>query len=628
MRPLGIRGRITLLAVLPVLFTSIAIGGILVRERLKADQAQMVYVGGLLARQLASNAEFGLFSGNRDLLESIASSALTERAVVLVSIRDGRGDALVSLGDQTRVRRAVPLTGFAEGERWETDSVMIGRLVRRSASDVFDELFASSPVDESPPIGAVEVVLSLEPLRRDARGFMLWSATIAATVVAVVTVLSLRFGERLVGPLRRLGMAIERIGGGDFGARLPPEGGGDMRRLANGVNRMAERLGASRTELERRVEEATAELSEKKREAELANEAKSRFLAAASHDLRQPMHALTLFADQLNRQPLKGEAIVLAHRIQEASESLAGLLDSLLDISRLDAGAFVPNRRVFALAPLLSRLQAEYGESARAAGLRLRVRPSALSVESDPVMCERVLMNLISNAIRYTERGSILVAARLRSGMVRIEVRDSGTGIPEALQALVFSEFVQLANPERDQRKGLGLGLAIVARLCALLGHRLGLSSALGRGSCFWFELPPARALPTDAQEADLSSLAGRRVGIVEDDVAIVAGMRDLLASWGCSSVGAASLEELGANLAGADAKLDALICDHTGGEFGPQTAAEIATRLGYSVPLVIVSADSGLSGAARQAGIPLLTKPVRPARLRAALDSLLKAQA
>ena len=153
-------------------------------------------------------------------------------------------------------------------------------------------------------------------------------------------------------------------------------------------------------------------------------------------------------------------------------------------------------------------------------------------------------------------------------------------------------------------------------------------SSAVDRGSCFWFELPSARLLPNELHEVDTSSLAGRRVGIVEDDEAIVAGMRDLLASWGCSSVGAASLDELGESLGAGSEKLDVLICDHPGSEFGPRAAAEIEARLGYPVPLIIVSADSGLSGAARQSGIPVLTKPVRPARLRAALDSLLKARA
>jgi signal transduction histidine kinase len=629
MKQLGIRARITMLAVLPVVFASVLIASILVRDRLVAEERQLVYLGGLLARQIASNAEFGLFSGNRELLESIAGSALAERSVVLVVIRDARGDAVVALGDQRRVRRAHPLATIEEGELWVDDRVQINRLVRRSASDVFDELFASSPVDEEPAIGAVELSLSLDALRRDARAFMAWSATIAIVVVLFSMVLALRFGESLVGPLRRLGGAIERIGSGDFGARVPPEGGDDMRQLADGVNRMAERLGASRTELERRVDEATAELVQKKREAELANEAKSRFLAAASHDLRQPMHALALFADQLNRQPLKGESVVLAHRIQEASESLAGLLDSLLDISRLDAGAMVPNRRSFALAPLFARLQVEFGATAREAGLRLRVRPTSLWVDSDPMMCERILMNLITNAIRYTPEGAVLVAARRRAGMVRIEVRDSGVGIPESSQALVFSEFVQLANPERDQRKGLGLGLAIVSRLCAMLEHRLGLVSHPGEGSCFWFELPLVEAQqgPVRDPGAPVSSLSGRTVGVVEDDSAIIAGMRDLLASWGCSSIGANSLDELEARLAEGDAVLDALICDHRGCDAGPGGLAAVQKRLGYPVPLIVVSADSAFAGSARQSGVPLLTKPVRPARLRAALDSLLKAR-
>lgn len=616
-----------MLAVLPVVFASLLIASILVRDRLQAEERQLVYVGGLLARQIASNAEFGLFSGNRDLLESIAGSALAERSVVLVVIRDARGDVVVSLGDQQGLRRALPLATVEEGELWADDRVQINRLVRRSASDVFDELFAASPVEDAPPIGAVELSLSLDALRRDAREFMAWSAMIAIIVVVTSMVLALRFGESLAGPLRRLGAAIERIGSGDFGARVPPEGGSDMHQLADGVNRMAERLGASRTELERQVAEATAELVQKKREAELANEAKSRFLAAASHDLRQPMHALALFADQLNRQPLKGEAVVLAHRIQEASEALAGLLDSLLDISRLDAGALVPNRRGFALAPLFARLQAEYGATAREAGLRLRVRPSGLWVDSDPVMCERILMNLISNAIRYTPEGGVLVGARIRGGMVRIEVRDSGLGIPEASQALVFSEFVQLANPERDQRKGLGLGLAIVSRLCAMLGHRLGLASHPGEGSCFWFEMPriEAQQRPLRDSGSPVSSLAGCNVGIVEDDAAIASGMRDLLASWGCSSVGAESLDLLEQRLAEGGARLDALICDHRGCEPGMGGLAAVQKRLGYAVPLIIISADSAAAGSARQAGIPLLTKPVRPARLRAALDSLIK---
>lgn len=627
MKSLGIRARIMLLAILPVCFASLLIGTILVRDRLYAEETELVYVGGLLARQIASNAEFGLFSGNRELLESIAGTALSERSVVLVTIRDGRGEAVVSLGDLRLGQRSRLLSTIEEGEAWNDDRVAITRFVRRSASDVFDELFASSPTDQSPPIGAVEVTLSLDKLRRDARAFMLWSASIAAGVVVFAMILALRFGESLAGPLRRLGVAIERIGAGDLNARVRPEGGADMRLLSSGVNRMAERLGVSRTELQRQIDEATAELTEKKREAELANEAKSRFLAAASHDLRQPMHALALFADQLNRQPLKGEATLLARRIQEASESLAGLLDSLLDISRLDAGVYVPNRRAFALAPMLARLQAEFAASAEAAGLQLRVRSSDYWIDSDPVMCERVLMNLISNAIRYTPRGGILVAARRRGDRVRIEVRDSGVGIPESAQTLVFSEFVQLGNPERDQRKGLGLGLAIVSRLCVLLDHPFGLKSQPGRGSCFWLEAPAASQKQREARDpaAEGSTLAGRTIAIVEDDAAILAGMRDLLASWGCSSVGAESMGGLIERLTRERITIDALICDHRGGDPSLDSIEAAPGRLGYAVPVIVVSADGSLASTARGKGIPLLTKPVRPARLRAALDSVLK---
>jgi signal transduction histidine kinase len=621
---LGIRARIILLAVLPVCFATVLTTVILVNDRLDHEKTELGEVGNLLVRQLASQAEFGLFSGNRDFLETMAAAALSERDVTTVVIRDGRGEAVVALGDRRRVGGALALADAVEGQQWSGDSVRIVQLVRRSPSDVFDELFATTPGEVSPPIGVVEVTMTFDTLRRDARRIGLWSAAIAAAIAALALTLALRFGERLSGPLRRLAAAVERIGGGDFSARVRPESGSDLGRLAEGVNRMAERLAASRADLQRQVDEATQELSMKKREAEQASEAKSRFLAAASHDLRQPMHALALFADQLGRQPLKGEAAVLAERIRQASDSLAALLDSLLDLSRLDAGAVVPRCRVLALAPLFGRLAAEYGETAREKGLRLRVRPTALWIDSDPQMCERILANLLSNAIRYTRRGTVLLAARRRGSAVRIEVRDSGVGIPEASQALVFSEFVQLANPERDQRKGLGLGLSIVARLCALLNHPLGLRSRAGEGSLFWFEAPAAAAQPLVDDAVIGSTLARRLIAIVEDDPAILAGMRDQLAAWGCASVGAVSADELVGRLQGEGIVPDALICDHQGTSAGCEAAEAIQLRLGYALPVVVVSADAALQAKARARGTPVLTKPVRPAKLRAALEALL----
>ena len=229
-----------------------------------------------------------------------------------------------------------------------------------------------------------------------------------------------------------------------------------------------------------------ADLQVQKERAEAASLDKSRFLAAASHDLRQPVHALSLFLGALRRQPLTVEGARLASHAADAVDTMGGLFNALLDVSRLDAGMVQPALRAVPLAQLLQRVADQAQQSAGSAGLRLQLRlPQGDGpwVETDPVLLERVLANLVSNAIRYTERGTVLIALRHGQAGPRVQVRDSGIGIPPDSQERVFQEFVQLHNPERDRHKGLGLGLAIVRRTAGLLGLPLALRSAAGRGS-------------------------------------------------------------------------------------------------------------------------------------------------
>ncbi|MGE5546788.1 MAG: sensor histidine kinase [Solirubrobacterales bacterium] len=262
------------------------------------------------------------------------------------------------------------------------------------------------------------------------------------------------------------------------------------RKLAEEEVRLANR------ELEGRVRERTIDLLQAKEEAERANQAKTRFLAAASHDLRQPFQALRLFLEVLNQRIGDDNRAVLA-MAQKALEGGEGLLHALLDISTLQAGTVRPKPQRFKLATLLEQIAVEWGPQAERKGLELRVVPCGEEVESDPVLLERLVRNLVSNALRYTPSGRILVGCRRRGDRIAVEVWDCGMGIPAEARTEIFEEFTQLGNPERDRTKGLGLGLAIVRRLAVLLGIELSLDSTPGRGSVFRALLPAA--VPTEA---------------------------------------------------------------------------------------------------------------------------------
>lgn len=259
-------------------------------------------------------------------------------------------------------------------------------------------------------------------------------------------------------------------------------------------------------------------LAERTREAEQASQAKSRFIAAASHDLRQPVHALGLLLDVLQGQQLDSQARATATRMAQVFDALDALFEGLLDISKIDSGAIEPRRCDFALGPLLAALADEFAAEAQAKGLSLRCRGCDAWVHSDPLLLERMLRNLLANAVRYTTQGGIVLGCRRRGESLRIEVWDSGIGIAAQQQAAVFDEFFQAGERPSAGGQGFGLGLAIVRRLGALLGHSIGLRSQPGRGSMFSVELPvaPLRAVaaaatdtPADASQPDRALRAG-----------------------------------------------------------------------------------------------------------------------
>ena len=259
-----------------------------------------------------------------------------------------------------------------------------------------------------------------------------------------------------------------------------------------------------------RAEEMAADLQREKEIAERANLAKSTFLAAASHDLRQPVHALGLFVGALRGVAMAPEGRRLIEQIEASINAMDGLFTALLDISRLDAGVVAVQRRPFAIQSTLDRVCRDYLHEAQAKGVSLVCKDCAAIVETDPVLVERILRNLVSNAVRYTDRGRVVVGCRRRGAAISVQVWDTGIGIPQRPAGRVFQEYYQLGNPERDRAKGLGLGLAIVRRLTDLLGCELKLRSEPGKGSCFEVAIPLAKE-PASAEDEPRPAIRAAR---------------------------------------------------------------------------------------------------------------------
>ncbi len=306
-----------------------------------------------------------------------------------------------------------------------------------------------------------------------------------------------------------------------------------------------------------------------RRELEAAQRAlaeRSRFLATASHDLRQPIHAIGLFAAALRAELPGGRPRELLDRLERAMRGLDDLFNRLLDISRIDGGQVACEPRMFALAPLLQTLEGRYLELARARGLDLRLHESrvAFGVRSDPTLLAELLMNLISNAVRHTARGGVLVGARRRGDRVSIEIWDTGPGIEAPDRARVFDEFVQLRNPGRDARHGSGLGLAIVRRLAAILDLPVTLESRPGRGSVFKVSVPLVRDQPPGdeaaATVAPHPALTGALVMVVDDQIDVLIGMQAILSAWGCFVLIARGRSELRAQLEATERFPDVLV--------------------------------------------------------------------
>jgi signal transduction histidine kinase/CheY-like chemotaxis protein len=387
--------------------------------------------------------------------------------------------------------------------------------------------------------------------------------------------------------------------------------------------------------LERAVKERTAELIEVNRqladardEAEEANQSKTRFLAAASHDLLQPLNAARLFVSALHEKRLAASTRGLVGQAAIALDSVEDMLESLFEISRLDAGAIQPEVRAIALDRILSALRVEFAPLARSRGLTFTVPETGLFVASDVQMLRRVLQNLVSNAIRYTAQGSVTVTARAEGDRVTVAVTDTGPGIAAHEQRVVFEEFRRLDATRTIP--GHGLGLAIVRRSCAKLGHGVALESAPGRGSTFAITLPVAdagaAAPATPGPRRSKPAQASGAILVIDNDETILAGMRALLENWGHAAITAVSPDHPDVQAAAA-AGLSLILADyHLADDLtGDEAVARVRALHSGDLPAAIITADRSEDVRARlaAAGLPVLTKPVKPAQLRALLRQI-----
>jgi signal transduction histidine kinase/CheY-like chemotaxis protein len=381
-----------------------------------------------------------------------------------------------------------------------------------------------------------------------------------------------------------------------------------------------------------RAEKAAADAA--RQEAEVANRAKTQFFAAASHDLRQPLHAMGLFAEALRQRSHDEEVSQLVASINGSVDALEGLFSELLDITRIDTGGVDVTPEHFNVGDIFRKLRLHFEPVAFEKGLALRFRGASHNVYADPVLVERILRNLVSNAIRYTNDGTVLVSCRRRGGRLLLQVWDTGLGIREREQEHIFEEFYQIAYSEAlspQQRKGLGLGLAIVKRLAGLMQAPLTLRSVAGRGSVFSLELPPGKA-PRARAPSDVRgklpiglTLEHRFIVVVEDEPAVRGGLEVLLRGWGAR---VASFETATSSCAwaqgaeGASERPDLLIVDYRleQGHTGVEVIQGFRKRFGHDVPAIMVTGSTmtGHEAEAAEHDFHLLIKPVVPNKLRA----------
>ncbi len=375
-----------------------------------------------------------------------------------------------------------------------------------------------------------------------------------------------------------------------------------------------------------------ASLEKARDEANQSDRTKSRFLRAANHDLRQPLATLKILIYNCMMTDDDEHRSDLLHAMDISVSIMEDLLGALLNIGQLDAGKVKPRVTTFQLSTLLERMDVEFGHQAREKGLRFRVVPSRYAVVSDRALLERIVSNLVANAIRYTERGSVLVGCRRKRGKICLEIRDTGIGIKPEYREAIFEEFYQVER-SRKHHNALGLGLSIAKRIADILGHCLDVRSRIYEGSIFSIELPEGDILQSDIGEPEINEkiggeFSGLSVLVLEDDEILRNALTELLERWGIIVRAFNALDDLTSHLLENEFRPDLIITDYRlhGGLKGDQVVRDIREALKLAIPAIVVTADTDpdLIESIRKDGFPVLIKPVSPPRLRVMMHNIL----
>jgi len=622
LKSLGIRSRILLVALAPAILVAFLVSGMLVAEQMKQANSDQHRRISAVAQQLVAAARYSLFVGNQEGLVKLLESARAEPDILVAAFLDHDGKVLaISPATASLSSAQSPLGGFDSHpvlfptEHWH--SILI-------AAEHADEpdLFAGTDNHSPPQLGHLLLQVSTALLQDDMQRYIMTAALISSAMLLFGVLLAMALARGLIHGLTDIGHVVNGIKQGRHAQRVANPGSDELGQLAHGINLMADAVEHTQEHLAARIAEATATLRHERDEAEAAAQARSRFFAAASHDLRQPVQALGLFISRLAHDAKDSPLLPRIIRVGATVRNLQALLDTLLDFSRLDSQVF-PIQLSPVHAPLaIASLVESFAAAASAKNLALRSRVTDCWLMTDPVLLHRILSNLIANAIRHSHSGEILVACRRSADHARIEVWDTGPGIPAEFHQIIFDELVQLDNPERATEKGLGLGLAIVRRTAELLHHPLSLCSRVGHGSRFAIRVPLTSPPPNPA-----ATVAPSRALIVGAPSPDRLELASLLQHWGFAVTQLPDVESVQALIMSGDTPGVLILCAPDGAAGTTQAQAELARiegQLGSSVAALIINSGPVPPLQEAQGASHLwLSRPFRPARLRALLSRL-----
>lgn len=606
--------QLVLLALLPATVATLSAIMVLTRQHLDNVTELMRANAQTVALQVATVAQSQILRMDRRALQRTAQSGSYQPHVQQVQIWTEEGEIVANSETSDRQR----------GEGLQVVAPIVG--------------------DDGKDVGKVMVEISLDAVRTAKNSVWFNVVLVLAASLFGVGLAGWWAARRISAPIRALGEAVDRLGAGQD-AQVAVEGTAEVRHLQHGFNQAARALTEGRGMLESRIIQATAELASKNRQLEVASQAKTRLLAAASHDLRQPLHALTLFSDGLANGETDPARLQRIGHIRECVESLDRLFSELLNLSQLDAGVLQPQWTDFALDDLFEEISRNFRAVAEQQNLRLVARKTDVWVRCDYVMLSRILNNLVSNSLRHTVEGGVLIGARRRGKAIRIDVVDTGVGIAEQHQSRVFEEFFQIEPTGRQGRdaRGMGLGLATVQRLAALLNTRVELSSQLHKGTCVRVMVraaepapPPAAvpALPLGMPAADDEpSLRNIRILVIDDERSILEGLQVVLSNWGAEALAAQTRAEALALADTWDRPPDVVVSDLLlqGGDNGLDLLSALERHprgIDASTARLLVTGETKpdrLREVAR-AGVAVLYKPVSPRVLRQAINAQLAA--